>query len=570
MPHALFLLPLVVGLAAPDPDKVAEALVKAFNADSTEDVLKLCHDDFRKAFPVDRLRPILRQVRDNCGSIKDWSRAEPDERWLVYHLRGESKDVLVKFALDDEGRIAGLTFAPPKAPSTEADKVVTAFIKAFNDGAAEEAHRLLTPEFRKALPLDALRADLDKWRGRAGKITATEPVRRRGDVRTYRAVGDKRRLELHVVVTAGGLLGGLRFAEQAPRALPAGTLSEDGLKGRLRSAVEHALAEEGFPSMSLAVVRGDRLLWAEAFGFQNLARKVKADPETVYVACSVTKVLTATAVMQLVDEGKLDLDAPVNTFLKELQIANPFEKEAPLTARHLLSHRGGIPTGNVTAPLWSRRLPPSLADLVQQRVRVTQRPGERFRYSNFGYALAGHVLAELTGRPFEEALRDRLLQPAGMNRSAVRPTPDMEEHLAVPYTGGGLFDPPRVGARLRLGETPAGELYTTASDLARFLLVHLNGGTVEGRRVLSPESVKAMATRQFEKDGGPTGLGWILARREGRPILWHNGQISPGFCSYVAADPEKRYGVVLLANKDDVAVLEELAQWAMTLLDKLE
>src|SRR5205807_1595056 len=118
------------------------------------------------------------------------------------------------------------------------------------------------------------------------------------------------------------------------------------------------------PSISLALVKGDRVVWRQAFGVMNRARAVPADAETVYVTGSIFKVVVATAILQLVDEGKLDLDASVNRYLKDFQVPNSFEKETPLTMRHLLSHHGGIPNGVQAIDLWRRQLPLPLEDVV--------------------------------------------------------------------------------------------------------------------------------------------------------------------------------------------------------------
>lgn len=554
-----------------EPDKVVKALVQAYNAGSAEELHKLCNDGFKNALPVSRLAPLLQQAYAQFGPARGWQRGSPEGPWLVYRLRGEKKSFVLKLVLDEEGLVAGLQFNQPAAAAEVVEQTVADFVEAYNAGSAENVRQLFDAGLRKALPQDQLQQLLEKWRRSSGKITATESVRTQGEVHTYRLLGDKRTLALHVAVTADGQLSGLRLTEPLTLLLPAQAITLADLQQRLASTVERTLADENIPSISLALVKDDRILWAEAFGYMNQARKAKADRDTVYVGGSIAKVLVATAVMQLVDEGKLHLDAPISHYLKKFPIANPFEKEVPLTTRHLLCHRGGIPNGGEEVPLWRRSLPTSLEDYVRTKVRVTEKPGTRFRYSNLGYALLGYLLCELDGRPFEEILQRRLFRPLEMNRTAVEPSAAMEEHLAVPYLSSSPLTPPRVTYRVRLALYPAGELYSTPSDMARFLLLQVNGGTVNGKRLLSPESVRAMATRVPDKHHGNMGLGWILGRRNDRPLLWHNGAVR-GFSSYMAIDPEQRQGVVLFANEFEAhrEILPELAQFALALLDKLK
>jgi len=123
--------------------------------------------------------------------------------------------------------------------------------------------------------------------------------------------------------------------------LPAGPLTLADVQERLRQAIAQTMYAQHVPSISLALVKGDRIVWAKAFGYMNLARSVSANEDTVYITGSMFKVVVASAVMQLVDEGKLDLDRPVNTYLQGLQIPSRFDQQAPLTTCHLLSHHGG-------------------------------------------------------------------------------------------------------------------------------------------------------------------------------------------------------------------------------------
>src|SRR5262249_48147090 len=144
-------------------------------------------------------------------------------------------------------------------------------------------------------------------------------------------------------------------------------------------------------------------------------------------------------------------------------------------------------------------------------------------------------------------MREKLFEPLGMSQTEFEPTPKMEENLAIPYatSQGGKVVPT---VRLRLDVYPAGDVYSTPSDIARFLLMFLNGGKSGGKQVLSPAAIQEMGRRQFE---GPFGLGWVVDSHNNRRVLWHNGGVR-GFSSQMRIDPEKRLGIVLFANNFNI------------------
>jgi CubicO group peptidase (beta-lactamase class C family) len=473
----------------------------------------------------------------------------------------------------------GLTGARADPPKPDVNKLMAVLVKAFNDASGKELHPLCSAEFQKQLAVARLTAVLREGRYKYGTLPDSlgEP-KVQGSRRVYRIHGPRLDWLLTVVTDSAGKLAGLRFQPAFLANLPAGPLSLEEVQAHLQNAVEQTLYAYHVPSISLALVKDDRLVWAKAFGYENVAKAVPADPETVYVTGSIIKVVVATAVMQLVDEGKLDLDAPVNKYLKALQVPNTFEKEAPLTVRHLLSHHGGLPNGAQIVDVWSRELPLTLEEVIRKRVRAVTRPGAKFEYSNYAYTLNAYLVGQLTGMSFERAVKQRLLDPLGMTRTVFAPTPAIAENLALPYqTSGEVIE---AAPRVRLDVWPAGDVYSTPSDLARFLLLHLNGGKVGGKQLLSVKSVAEMARLQFAKkdEKSGVGLGWMIESAGGRRVLWHNGAV-PGFYTYMAIDPDKRLGIVLFSNKFNqleaalgvmVDPLLDLRVLAFALLDRLK
>jgi CubicO group peptidase (beta-lactamase class C family) len=465
-------------------------------------------------------------------------------------------------------------------PKQEPAKVLGLLVKALNGEPVKELHAQATAEFQKELSEVQLGMVLRQMRTKYGKIPENLPEPKlEGARRIFKVQGEKKPFLLTVTIDKEGKLAGLRFQPAFMADLPTKPITLAELQHRLTQVVEQTLAEAPLPSLSLALVKEDRIVWAQAFGYQNLGKKVPADPDTLYVTGSIFKVIVASALMQQVDDGKLELDKPINGYLAKLKIDNPFEKEVPLTLRHLLSHHGGVPNGAQMVPLWRRELPMPLEEFVRKRVKVTSRPGEKFAYSNYAFAFNGYLLGQMDESSFEKAINQRLFEPLGMTHTVAEPTPALLEDIALPYqtaSSGKTLSP---GPRFRLDVYPAGDMYSTPSDIARFLIMHLNEGKYQGKQVLSKKSVAEMARAQFEtkENKSPVGLGWMVSGGKNRR-LWHNGAV-PGFYTFMGIEPERKVGLVLFCNKYDVLAaslgtfqdpLADVAALAFPLLEKLE
>jgi CubicO group peptidase (beta-lactamase class C family) len=469
---------------------------------------------------------------------------------------------------------------PAKAAKPDPVRSLAVLVKAYNDGSAKELFPLCNKGLRESTQT-RLEAILHASRNKYGMISDPPSLlRKEGGNYFYKARCQRQPAVLRFSLDGEGKFAGWGMTPTFLSDLPAGPLTLADVQRRLTEAAERSLYAYRVPSISLALVHDGRIVWAKAFGYENAAKAVPADPDTVYVTGSIFKVVIASAVMQLVDEGKLDLDAPVNRYLKGYQIPSRFEKEAPLTVRHLLSHHGGIPNGAQIISVWARQPPLPLDEVVHKRVRVGTRPGEKFEYSNFGFAFLGYLVGELSGTRCERALRQRLLDPLDMKHTVFEPTPEMLEHLAVPYVNSPDGKDVVPTYPVHLDVYPAGEIYSTPSDMARFLLLHLNRGKVNGKQLLSARSVAEMAKLQYAKkdERSGVGLGWMIAPHHDRQILWHNGAV-PGYFSYMAIDPAKGNGVVLFTNKYTVLEpafglftdpLVDLRQLALELLERLQ
>jgi len=286
------------------------------------------------------------------------------------------------------------------------------------------------------------------------------------------------------------------------------------------SWVKNFLAEQTInsqmPSIGLVVVKDGGVFFQKGYGRASDERNVTVTPaQTLFRVASVSKLVTATAVMQLVEQGRLNLDADINTYLTRFQLENNYP--SPITARHLLTHTSGIEDrlfGN-TVPSAYRLV--SLGDYFSAHVpRRIRPPGEQIAYSNTGMALAGHLVEAVSGLSFEVYVEGNVFQPLGMTRSSFRqPYP---AHLAPDVVPSGADS----GAMLLY---PSGSMISTVTDLGRFIAAHLNGGRLGDARILSEETVREMHRQHFTGHARMPGVayGFFENNTNGRRVLFHTG-----------------------------------------------
>jgi CubicO group peptidase (beta-lactamase class C family) len=333
-----------------------------------------------------------------------------------------------------------------------------------------------------------------------------------------------------------------------PSAAQSGTFDLERTKAVLTELIERNMKERGVPSISIALVRGDAIVWTAAFGYANVHTRTPATPETLYNTGSTLKAVTSAAVMHLVDRGYLGLDQPANALLGEDRIQDRLQSEKPVTPRHLLSHWSGLSQGFEKKPIWSRESPQPLRDIASGLYSI-RAPETKWEYNNYGYALAGLLVEKISGVAYEQYLVENILRPLGVETPhPVSPSPDMAERLAFPYNPGGSAGHPIPLAPALYDYYPAGDAYLTAEDMARFLGAMLNGGVFNGNRILSEESVVAMRTPQF---GGSYAFGLEVEKdATGHTIIRHAGR-AQGYHAYLMGDVDARVGVYYMANSGD-------------------
>lgn len=324
--------------------------------------------------------------------------------------------------------------------------------------------------------------------------------------------------------------------------------------------VIEGMAAHTLPGVTVAVVANGTPVFLRGYGYADRERGLPVDPETtLFDVGSVAKLFTFTAVMQLVEQGRLDLHADVNRYLTRFQVPATFPE--PVTAAHLLTHTGGFDEGDIgAAARTSAEVLPVCEYLARRLPPRVRPPGEIIAYSNHGTALAGCLVEEVSGMPFADYIERHIFAPLGMTRSTFVWPPDLMADMAVGYQQqNGTLHPVDTYYR-HFG--PAGELKTTAADIARFMLAHLSAGQYGDARILQPETAQQMHRQQFTHHPLLPGFtyGFFEDAFNGRRALMHGGDTNPSFSSLLVLLPEENVGLFVAHNTAEYAFREALVR----------
>jgi serine beta-lactamase-like protein LACTB len=331
----------------------------------------------------------------------------------------------------------------------------------------------------------------------------------------------------------------------------------------LEAFIAAEVAEKQLPSLAIALVDDQQVVWAKGFGEADPDNKKEATPKTLYRVGSVSKPFTALLLMLLMEAGLVDLDVPVSQYLPEFKPKNPFSKK--ITLRQMLSHHSGLvrelPVGN-----YFDDTNPTLAATVKSLNQTTlvYPPESKYSYSNAAVAVIGYVIEQLEKKPFAKVMQEKLLDPIGMTDSSFDPAPAQRKHLAraLMWTYHGREFP---APTFDLGMAPAGSLYSNADDMGKFLKFLFAGGQGAKGQILKSETLQKMWVPPFpEKDGkSGYGLGCAVSQFKGKRRIGHGGAVY-GFATTLAALPDDKLGVIVMAAKDVAnAVTNHIAEVAL-------
>ncbi len=334
---------------------------------------------------------------------------------------------------------------------------------------------------------------------------------------------------------------------------------------RVDAYVDERMAAWSIPGLALAVVEDGQVTLTRGYGLADREHARPMTPQTPVAVGSATKPITATAIMQLVEAGKVELDAPVTRYLPWFNLDDP--RSAQITVRQLLSHTSGIPA---SASLTGGQEP----DALERRVRALEweklrtAPGARWEYANDGFNTLGLVVQAVSGVSYEQYVADKILTPLKMTRSTFDPARAAELGLAQGHVKrkGELR---AEKTRLTKAYNPSGMLLTSAEDAGRYLAALANGGTLDGARIVSQDSLDQMWTPAARVgDTLDYGLGWFLSQQEGLRAVVHPGEVLTMGSMFLLV-PERKIGVAVLANLD-VDGKDEIAEGVARLLVGME
>jgi CubicO group peptidase (beta-lactamase class C family) len=358
--------------------------------------------------------------------------------------------------------------------------------------------------------------------------------------------------------TANSSLEYRALAGASPEPLPArGPQNPQELEAFIDGLVSVHMKAKPIAGGAVAVVKDGALYFSKGYGYADVAKNQPVEPaRTLFRPGSVSKLITWTAVMQLVEQGKLDLDADVNTYVKDVQL--PKSHSAPVTLRNLMTHTPGLEDGGLGYLMAKSekdlgQLGEFLARHMPARTRAPTTDfssGANASYSNWGTALAGHIVATVAGMPFDDYVERNIFQPLGMSSSTFReplPAP-LQSRMSQGYVvENGLYEPRGFEFIHNFG--PAGSMSATVDDMAKFMLAHLQNGAVGDARILKPETTALMHARTMSPNPALNGgaLGFYEMRINGRRVIGHGGD-TLYFHSNLLLVPEANLGVFVSFN----------------------
>jgi CubicO group peptidase (beta-lactamase class C family) len=334
---------------------------------------------------------------------------------------------------------------------------------------------------------------------------------------------------------------------------------------RLEPLIARVMREEKIPGFAIGIVEDDRVVYSRGFGEMKLGDpKQPVTPDTLFHMASITKPFVATALVQLVEQGKVNLDAPVTKYVPYFRLKDDRYKN--ITVRHMVTHTSGMP--DVKDYLWNK---PEYDDgSLERYVRslddkmLLWPPGQKFRYSNMAFEVLGDLVAKVSGVSFDDYVETNVLKPVGMKSSTLLYKNADPAKLARGYTKRNGVVVPVAHYPYNRAHTPSSNLHSNVEDMTRWIRVNVNRGELDGRRIL-----KASTYDVLWKPGVPVperdwhvGISWFLAEVQGQQIVMHSGG-DDGFTTHLALLPARKAGVVMMFNCDHISSIKKIWEAAL-------
>lgn len=325
----------------------------------------------------------------------------------------------------------------------------------------------------------------------------------------------------------------------------------DNVRGLIREAMD----KEGIPSISVAVAKGGKIVWEESFGWANREKMIPANPNTMYSMASISKPYTAVGMMRLVEEGKVDLDKPINDYLGVGKLTGYAADASGATVRRVMSHTSGLPlhyqffykTDDYTAP--------TMDETIARYGIVVNPPGEVYMYSNLGYGIIDYAESRVSGMNYADYMRTKVFLPLGLTHTSVGIGPGLEAYAAERYDSKQRPIP-----FYTFDHVGASAIYCSAHDLVRFGMFNLKDHLAGQQQIIKDSTMDLMqksATPSGSDEG--YGLGWGISQEFGYRVVSHTGGM-PGVATSLTMFPSEDMAIVVLSNSSNITV-ERIAQY---------
>jgi CubicO group peptidase (beta-lactamase class C family) len=340
---------------------------------------------------------------------------------------------------------------------------------------------------------------------------------------------------------------------------------DNALVTKIEAAITQTMKRSQIPGLAIGIIKDGQVVYSKGFGLAEVDTDRTATPETVFQLGSDSKMMVGIAIMQLKEQGKIDLDAPVTTYLPYFQLADERYKE--ITIRQILSHRSGLPystgygydfyTSDYQSPEYDEQaLERHVRNLAQVKLRSA--PGKQMQYSDLGFEILGDVIDKVSGQSFEAYTQEHIFAPLGMQHTTFLVQEVSPELLAAPHV---LREGPKIVVNdffpYSRQHAPSSHLFSNVDDMSRYALAHLNQGQLGEMRILPAAAYEEMWAPQgdtnlpspWEKE---MGLGWALGGQEGRRLVGHGGMDIGFGCGFIMA-PDDGLAVVVMVNREYAA-----------------
>jgi CubicO group peptidase (beta-lactamase class C family) len=366
-----------------------------------------------------------------------------------------------------------------------------------------------------------------------------------------------------LALAARALVGRLTRANPAPGQAASGAAFDE-----IDAYIAGQMKRLHIPGAALAIVEGERVVRMSGFGRARPGGETPT-PQTPFMIGSLTKSITALAVMQLMEAGKVALDAPVQRYLPWFRVADP-QASAQMTVRHLLNQTSGLPLlPSETALADYDDRPGAIERQVRAltTLKLTRPVGSKCEYSNFNYNILGLVIEAASGEAYPDYVQNHIFNPLEMGRSYASKAAAQQNGLAVGYRHWFSLPFPAPDLPIPVGSLPSGQLISCAEDLAHYLIAQLNGGRYGDVQILSEAGIDEMHRGAVEfvmlgKTAGRYGMGWFDSDLSQTKTYTHGGNV-PDFSSFAGLLPEQKRGVILLFNADPYGLPPVIAEVGM-------